>query len=501
MRRIVVVSNRLPHIPTPGPQQDRHIPVGGLASALRGALRSAPGSLWFGSESMPATEGQRTFVKLDGTQLVGIALTQRESAEYYRGFCNQALWPLFHGFLGRVRLDQGEEACYWKVSERFARELMPLLRPFDLVWVHDYHFLCFGYHLRRLGWRGAIGFFLHVPFPPYDLWSALPQPRGFLEAMLEYDLVGFQTRTNLDNYTYCCRRELGARYDGVRITAGERRQRAGVYPIGIEPEVFQPTDDGAESSRRHGELSRVVRGRRLILGVDRLDYTKGIPERLEGFEALMHRHPGLRKRVSFVQIASPSRSRIPGYLEQKQRVDEMVGRINGELADHDWVPIRYLYRSYPQEVLAGFYREADVGLVTPLRDGMNLIAKEFVAAQHPESPGVLVLSRLAGAAEELHEAVLVNPYLPSDMAAGIARALAMPLGKRRELHRALLAKVMKGTAGAWSNRFLDHLAHEVDARWAEEAWSREETRAVPGRRQAPAQRIRRRKPPRAHGGA
>ena len=207
----------------------------------------------------------------------------------------------------------------------------------------------------------------------------------------------------------------------------------------------------------------MVRNRRLILGVDRLDYTKGIPERLLAFESLMKSHPAWRRRVSFVQIASPSRSRVPEYIEQKRRVDLLVGRINGELADHDWVPVRYLYRSYPQSVLAGFYREADVGLVTPLRDGMNLIAKEFVAAQDPEAPGVLVLSRFAGAAEELREAVLVNPHIPSDTAEGIDRALSMPREERRERHRALLAKVLAGTATEWSRRFLADLADATGA--------------------------------------
>ena len=467
MRRLVVVSNRLPQLQSSWPEAERTTPVGGLASALRSALTRSQGSLWVGSTTAaapPAARSRTVKTALEGVQLVGIPLTQRENAQYYRGFCNEALWPLFHGFLGRVRLDRDDEECYREVNERFAHELMPLLRPADLVWVHDYHLLCLGRELRRLGWTGALGLFLHIPFPPHDLWEVLPRPRDFVRAMLEYDVVGFQTRGFLENYVQCCRRELDARWDGSRIAAADRVQRAGAYPIGMEPAAFEPPAGPVRPSGERGELSKVVRGRRLILGVDRLDYTKGIPERLRAFETLIATRPDLRKKVSFVQIASPSRSRVPGYLEQKQLVDSMVGRINGELAEHDWVPVRYLYRSYPQSVLARFYREADVGLVTPLRDGMNLIAKEFVAAQYPDAPGVLVLSRLAGAAEELREAVLVNPHIPSDVADGVARALAMPLDERIRRHSALLERVRAQTAGTWSNGFIDDLKDEADRR-------------------------------------
>jgi trehalose 6-phosphate synthase len=303
----------------------------------------------------------------------------------------------------------------------------------------------------------------------------LPQPREFLLSLLEYDLMGFQTKAFLENYIACCARELDARWDGARLSTADRTQRADVYPIGIDPEAFRPPEGGPTRSARRGDLSRVIRGRRLILGVDRLDYTKGIPERLHAFESLMETHPELRRTVSFVQIASPTRSRVPGYIEQKQRVDALTGRINGELADHDWLPVRYLYRSYPQDVLARFYREADVGLVTPLRDGMNLIAKEFVAAQYPDRPGVLVLSRLTGAAEDLREAILVNPHIPAETAEGIARALAMPLDERVERHRALLDRVLTRTAAAWSRSFVDDQVQETEARAGRRAGQRSES--------------------------
>ncbi len=460
MRRLVVVSNRLPSRPPGRQDEDRRMPVGGLASALRGALRRRPGSLWFGwSGTVASSSDKRRLHRqvLDGIQILGLPMSEREVVQYYRGFCNAALWPLFHCFQGRVLLNRESETTYRDVNARFAAALLTFLQPGDLVWVHDYHFLCFGRELRRLGWRGPLGFFLHVPFPPHDLWQVLPEPRDFLQSLLEYDVIGFQTSACLENYVACCARELGASWEGPFLKAGGRLQRAAAYPIGIDPHPFLPREGVKAPGQLARELSRIVRGRRLILGVDRLDYTKGIPERILAFEKLVTSHPQWRKRVSLVQIASPSRSRVAEYVEQKSRVDSLVGRVNGELAEHDWVPIRYLYRSYPPETLAGFYRSADVGLVTPLRDGMNLIAKEFVAAQNPEFPGVLVLSRFAGAAEQLTEAVLVNPYIAADAAEGIARALAMPLEQRRERHAALLAKVLRITADDWSRRFLEDL--------------------------------------------
>jgi trehalose 6-phosphate synthase len=461
VKRLVVVSNRLPALRHTGPGGEIDIPAGGMAAAVFAALRNAPESLWLGwhGRTEAAERVRRTVRHRAGRlELVGLPLTQREVADYYHGFCNAGLWPLFHCFQGRVRLDLEQEACYRGVQERFARTLLSLLRPGDLVWVHDYHFLLLGRELRRLGWGGRIGFFLHIPFPPHDLLELLPDPRDVLEAMLHYDLVGFQVRGSLDNYVYACRRQVGARVEAGHLVAAGRAQRAGVYPVGIDPDEFLPPRDGRRHRPGRGVLSRVVRGRRLLLGVDRLDYTKGIPERILAYETFLERHPQWRKRVSFVQIASPTRTAAAHYLEQKRIVEALVGRINGELAEHDWVPIRYLYRSYPRATLARFYREADVGLVTPLRDGMNLVAKEFVAAQPPESPGVLVLSRTAGAAEDLPEAILVNPCIPADVAAGIARALEMPIGERAERHRALLERVRRGSIAGWGRAIVRDLA-------------------------------------------
>ena len=459
--RLVVVSNRLPANVATNKAGEPDIPAGGLASAIFSAMRSRPGSLWLGWNGKVESRdrlGRITRSSLQNPELVGIPLTQGEVDDYYHGFCNMVLWPLFHSFQARVHIDLKEEETYRRVQTRFAEKLLPFLRPGDRVWVHDYHMFLLAKELRRLGWAGKTGFFLHIPFPSHDLWQLLPDPRGFLEALLEYDLVGFHVQGYLDNYVYCCRRQLGARWDGSLLSTRKRVQRAGVYPVGINPEEFAPPEGASAGNRpRRGVLAKVVRGRRLILGVDRLDYTKGIPDRIRAYEHFIREHSEWRKKVSFIQIAAPSRTAAAHYQEEKRKVEALVGRVNGALVGPDWVPTYILSRTFPRTTLARFYREADVGLVTPLRDGMNLVAKEFVAAQSPHSPGVLLLSRCAGATEDLPEAIIVNPYIPEEVAEGIARALSMSLEERLERHRALLARVRTHSVEEWGRRFIGDL--------------------------------------------
>ena len=460
MSRLIVVSNRLPALRPSGTVDEPEVPVGGLASAVLGVLRNVPGGLWFGWNGRIAEEGRplpMTRQAATGFDLVGVPLTRTELQDYYFGYCNETLWPLFHCFQDRVKISLRQERCYRQVQARFAVTLLPLLQPDDLLWIHDYHLLYLGQELRRRGWGGRIGFFLHIPFPPHDLWQLLPNPRAALEALHEYDLVGFHVRGFLDNYLYCSQRELQAVIRDGALVAGGRSQKVGVYPVGIDPDEFLPGLGGKRPGGALPVLGRVLRGRHLILGVDRLDYTKGIPEKILGFEKFIERHPEWRRRTVLVQIASPSRTELPDYAEQRARIESLMGRINGEMGEHDWMPLRYLYRTYPRKFLARLYREAAVGLVTPLRDGMNLVAKEFVASQDPDSPGVLVLSRGAGAAERLREALIVNPFVPADIAEGIERALTMPLEERRERHGALLARVISATAGDWGRRFVGDL--------------------------------------------
>jgi trehalose 6-phosphate synthase len=456
--RLVVVSNRLPEMETDSRAEGNEQPsVGGLVGAIRPALEGFGGAIWLGwsGRSLPAARaGGLTEQVIGGTNLIGLDLPETEFNAYYNGFCNRALWPLCHSMPNRVKLSRTEERAYRKVNHRFAQVLAPRLSHEDLVWVQDYHLIPLGTELRHLGWKGRTGFFLHIPFPPYEIWSILPDPAYFLDSLMDYDVVGFHTETYRENYIRACGRTLGATWDGSWLTLNDRRQRVGVFPIGIEPDRYA-SSEGRRSGRQPG-IRRLTgfAGVRLILGVDRLDYTKGIPERMSAMDVLFRNHPELRRRVSLVQLCAPSRTRVPEYIEQKRLVETAVGHVNGEWGDPEWTPISYILRTYPVSEVVRLYRDADVCLVTPLRDGMNLVAKEFVAAQDPESPGVLVLSRFAGVAEELTDAVIVNPYSAEGTADGIARALQMGQQERRERHAKSLAKVLERPSHKWAEEFI-----------------------------------------------
>jgi trehalose 6-phosphate synthase len=489
-RRLIVVSNRLPGPPATGPHLvGRETTVGGLAAAILGALRGRRDSLWVGWNGRAAAHARGAALahhRREGVDLASFPLTTAELEGYYHGFCNQVLWPILHCFQGRVRTRLRDQATYEAVQGRFADVLLPLLRPDDLLWVHDYHLIPLGQRLRERGWRGRTGFFLHTPFPPLEMWEVLPRPHAMLEALLEYDVIGFHVPGFLDNYVYCARRLLGAEWDGRRLRQAGRVQTVAVYPVGIDPEAWRPRGRSAaadgglghdaravaeDHAERVGEASlaniRLLRGlqdRRMILGVDRLDYTKGIPQRLQAVERFFRRRPEWRRRAVYVQVASPSRAQVPEYAEQRRRIEATLGRVNGELGEPDWTPIRYLYRAYDRQLLARLYREADVGLVTPLRDGMNLVAKEYVAAQDPADPGVLILSHTAGAAQQLKDALLVNPFVPADVAEGIATALEMPLAERQRRHARLMRTVLESTAEAWAGGFVKDLERDVPLR-------------------------------------
>ncbi len=452
-KRLVLLSNRLPNIlQASSPEEIKNMPVGGLVSALVQALERIGGGVWGGwsGKSVKASITTRYRKhKIGNIELIPIDLTESEVSSYYNGFCNRTIWPLCHLFQGRVKITANEEQVYRRVNGGFATIMRKFLEKKDIVWIHDYHLIRAGRDLRDLDWTGPMGFFLHIPFPPLEIWSILPNAKGYLSDLMAYDLVGFHTEIYRDNYVYTQQRRNGASWDGKILTVGGESQRVEVFPIGTDPDKFRPT-----SPRKK---IKVDGAGDIVIGVDRLDYTKGVPERIRAFETLFHLYPKLKGKVSLMQICSPSRTRVPEYLEQKRAVDALVGRINGELGSHDWTPIRYLYRSYRQEELAIFYRDARVGLVTPLRDGMNLVAKEFVASQDPDDPGVLVLSRFTGAAEELTDAILVNPYEIEDVAHGIARALSMPLAERKKRYESLYEKVCRHTAQSWANDFLSSL--------------------------------------------
>lgn len=454
--RLVVVSNRLPSIGS-AEKGSRKRAIGGLATALEAALsENKAGGMWIGWSgklSKARESHQLREYESSSMRLLGLDLTKREYEAYYNGFSNNTIWPLFHSFPTLTKLSGWQLEVYRSVNKMFAQSLDSALEKNDLLWVHDYHLIPLGHELRQMGWRGRVGFFLHIPFPALDTLAILPEFESFLRDLHEYDIIGFQTQTYLDNYIYACRRVLKASWDGYVLHSGTRFQRAGVYPVGIDVKRFLP-ETQKSTTKTKSAFGASFKNLAIILGVDRLDYTKGMPQRILAFETLMQHRPEFKEKVSLVQISSPSRTDVPEYMEQKRLIDSLVGRINGELAESDWEPIRYLYRTYGQDKLTEFYRQSRVGLVTPLRDGMNLVAKEYVAAQDPDDPGALVLSRFAGAADELSEAILVNPYLPEDTARGIARALEMPLEERQRRHKIMLAIIKEQTVQKWAKDFI-----------------------------------------------
>ncbi|MBI2920969.1 MAG: trehalose-phosphatase [Planctomycetes bacterium] len=454
--RLLVVSNRLPSLRSPvSPEGERKKNVGGLVAALEPVL-SRRGGLWLGWSGQTTPGEASAPVGVDDSSqpaLAWIDLPQDAYEKYYNGFCNRSLWPVFHTFPARTRFADDEWESYERVNEAFAAAAGDLVDPTASVWIHDYHLLLMAAALRRRGHTGPLGLFLHVPFPALDLYSTIPWGEQLLDAMLEFDLVGFHTPGYVKNFREAVGALSPARLGDDAIEHRGRRIRARAFPIGIVPEGFQETPE-PETAAEVAALLSAIAGTKLVLGVDRLDYTKGIPERLEAFERLLKQFPGWRGKVSMVQVSVPSRSDVPEYAEQRQRIETAVGRVNGEFGEAHWVPVRYLYRSYGRNQLSQLYRAADVALVTPLRDGMNLVAKEFIAAQGADNPGALLLSRFTGAAVELKDALLTNPYHIDGMARDLDRALRMPLEERQERHAKLMAAVSKTTAVSWAEDFL-----------------------------------------------
>jgi trehalose 6-phosphate synthase len=461
--RLVVVSNRVSVLT--GRQAAS---AGGLAVGVHAAL-AASGGLWFGwsgeVRAEPAAEpkvqrsGKITYLLTD--------LTEAEHEGYYAGFANRTLWPLFHYRIDLATFDRGWHDSWRQVNRRFARELAPHLRPDDRVWIHDYHLIPTGRELRGLGFAGRVGFFLHIPFPSPDLYVALPWYRSIAEDLCAYDVVGFQTEADLRQFRDFVRLEMGGRVrDDGTVTVQKRRFLALVIPIGIDVDEVARMAVAADTRRQAERLKATLHGRQPIIGVDRLDYSKGIPERLRAFELLLREHESLRGQVVLIQISAPSREEVPEYQSLRRNVERLAGHINGRLGDADWTPIRYLNRSYTRRALAGLYRASRVGLVTPLRDGMNLVAAEYVAAQDPADPGVLVLSRFAGAAAHMESAVIVNPYDTYRMAEALNQALSMTLEERQARHAALLASIRRHDVIAWRDQFLAALAGETERRVA-----------------------------------
>jgi trehalose 6-phosphate synthase len=451
MSRLVVVSNRVTKVQQGGAQ------AGGLAVGLLGALEEM-GGVWFGwsgnvtedpaDEPRMSTSGGIAYATLD--------LSPEDYDEYYNGFSNSMLWPLFHYRQDLMEFHLSSYQGYRRANARFAKALKGLLEPDDLVWVHDYHMIPLAEELRRLGVRNKMGFFLHTPFPSHQVLVVLPQHREIVSALSAYDVVGFQSSIDLRTFSHYIRFETSGVFLDERhlIRAFRRTFHANKFPIGIDTENIEAMAQSPDNAVRVERLVRSLRGRKLIIGVDRLDYSKGIVQRLHAFELLLARNPDWHNKVVFLQIAPPTREDVAHYSEIRHLLETEAGRINGEFAEFDWVPIRYLNRGFTRQTLSGFFRQACIGLVTPLRDGMNLVAKEYVAAQNPADPGVLVLSRFAGAAEQLTNALIVNPYDEERVAATLGRALEMTLKERQGRWRATMDVIRRHDIVAWRKNFL-----------------------------------------------
>ncbi|WDA13699.1 alpha,alpha-trehalose-phosphate synthase (UDP-forming) [Paracoccus marcusii] len=444
--RLIVVSNRLPLGDDPS---------GGLVVALEDALRSS-GGVWVGFSGEVTDDPAPDLQDHPGAafQRLSFDLTPQEHDEYYLGYSNSILWPLCHGRPNLMRIRPEYLDGYARVNQRIARMLLPVLRPDDRIWVQDYHLFPLAAELRALGVENPIGHFLHIPFPGPADCAALPNPAQLFDWLSHYDLLGFQAERDLGAFAESARQLAdGDQVAPDRFRLSGRMVRTQVFPIGIDAAAFITEAADAPDSDR----MRLLTGAKMMIGVDRLDYSKGIPQRFRAYQLLLEKIPDLHEKISFLQIAPPTRGEVEAYQDIREETEHLAGRINGQFATLNWTPIRFIHRPFPRPVLAGLYRQARIGLVTPLADGMNLVAKEYVAAQNPDDPGVLILSRFAGAAETMAEALIINPHDPHDLAVAMAQAMRMSQAERRDRHAALLEGVVDHDVAWWSRTYLEAL--------------------------------------------
>ena len=456
---LIIISNRVARPKADEPAQ------GGLAAALLPAVRHS-GAIWVGASGRLSDSGKDSLAEIQPLGTGALATVDMPRAHYrrfYEGFANSVLWPAFHSRADLIRSDPQDFAAYQEINAFMARSLLRFAQPKATFWVHDYHFLSLGLELRSRGIKQPIGFFLHTPFPSRSVMVGVPQHRELVTAMLAYDLIGFQTEDDLANFSEYLARELDlaaevlAESDKATVFANGAATRLAVFPIGIDVKAFA---DQATKAAARPEVSRLrasLQGRKLAIGVDRLDYSKGLPNRFRALDRMFELYPESRKAVSLLQIAVPSRDKIPAYRQLQAELASLVGEINGRNAEVDWTPIRYLNKAFPQAVLAGFYRSAQVGVVTPFHDGMNLVAKEYVAAQNPLDPGVLVLSEFAGAAKQLETALLVNPHDVDSVAHTLMRAMAMSASERRQRWNTMIGRLENSALDAWFSDFVSAL--------------------------------------------
>ena len=458
LTRLIVISNRVT-----APTGSHSGAQGGLAVALASALRTFKG-IWLGwsGDQTDHFTGDINFQRAHGVTTATIDLEEQDVEEYYNGYANRTLWPLFHYRIDIAEYERGFAGGYQRVNERFADTFRPLIEEDDAVWIQDYHMFPLGQELRNRGCDNRIGFFLHIPWPPRRLLSILPEADELVRSLFAYDVIGFHTQEWLQSFCDYAVGVMGAAQEGDDLIYEGRRVRVLACPIGIDTAEFEQLATSTKARLAHRQMRDSAVGRDMIVGVDRLDYSKGLEERFLGYERFLIENPEERKEVFLLQIAPPSRGTVDSYQRIRSTLEGLSGRINGAYADVDWVPIRYVNQGYGRDTLAGIYRAAKIGLVTPLRDGMNLVAKEYVAAQDPENPGVLILSRFAGAAAQLPDAVLVNPYSADEMADALTMALRMPLDERQDRWNKMMAGLRDEDIAWWSRTFLTALMPGVD---------------------------------------
>ena len=443
MSRVVLVSNRVMDL-------RKAAQAGGVAVAIAHVTRTRP-SLWFGWSGEVKPVGETDTVSQSGRVLT-VPLSPEEHEGYYLGYANSVLWPVFHNRLDVAQFEAGHFEQYIGVNRRLATLLKPFLRPDDAIWVHDYHLIPLAVELRRLGVLNRIGFYLHIPFPPWQTFVAIPEHAHLARCLAAYDLVGLQTKADVSNLIdYLVNGALGNVTPDGRIRLFDRLLTVASFPIGIDVSDF--------TARTARDVALVQgRGMSRIIGVDRLDYTKGLPQKFKAFGKFIETNPQYRRQVVLTQIAPPTRETVGAYADIRNQLETLAGSINGRFGELDWVPIHYIHRAAPRRRLSAIYRSSRIALVTPLRDGMNLVAKEYVASQDPEDPGVLILSRFAGAVEELADALIVNPYDIYATAEVIRTALEMSLDERRARHAALMAVIARNDLAAWCDSFLRALS-------------------------------------------
>jgi trehalose 6-phosphate synthase len=434
VKRLVCVSNR---VSVPG----NGTGAGGLAVGLTAAM-SHTGGVWLGwSGETSETPSETAQVVTHGNiEYATIDLTPAQVEEYYNGYCNGTLWPLFHYFPDVFRHEERHYEAYQAVNQLFAKHLLKMLQPGDAVWVHDYHLIPMARYLRAGQFDGPIGFFLHTPFPHIQVLKLLPKYAEIVRDLCQYDVAGFQTGDDVQSFKSC-------------IAHGKCTTHVAAYPIGVDVRAVAEEATEAVREEQVTRLTASLLGRKLIVGVDRLDYSKGLTERFAAFEHFLENFPDSLGKVTFLQIAPLSRADVLAYSEIRQSLEQAAGRLNGRFAEADWTPIRYLNRNFSHRETMGFLRAAQVALVTPVRDGMNLVAKEFVAAQDPKDPGVLIISPMAGAARELTGALQVNPYDKRAVAIALERALNMPLEERRDRHKQMLESLKANDIHNWYGTF------------------------------------------------